>query len=271
MIKLIKYIILGIIQGVTEPLPISSSGHLFIFKNLIKADLFADLNLEIFLNFASFIAILIIFWKDVVRLVSGFFKYIFDSNNRKKYLDEFKYCMMIVIGTIPVGILGVLFKDTIETTLTNIWVVGIAFIVTGICLLIVRNSNGKKKDNEITIKDAIVIGLMEAIALFPGLSRSGMVLVGCLLCKLNRETSLKYTFMLYFPVSVATMILGVKDVIEVGISTSMLMYYLVGMIFAFIFTYLTYRVLSNIVKNGKLWKFSIYLFIVGILSIILFS
>ena len=112
---------------------------------------------------------------------------------------------------------------------------------------------------------------MEAIALFPGLSRSGMVLVGCLLCKLNRETSLKYTFMLYFPVSVATMLLGAKDVIEVGLSTSMLLYYSIGMLFSFIFTYLTYRVLSNLVKKGKLWKFSIYLFIVGVLSIILFS
>jgi len=271
VITLIKYILLGIIQGVTEPLPVSSSGHLFIFKNIFDTDILNDLNFEIFLNFASFFAILIIFWKDIVRLINGFFKYIFNKNSRNKYLNEFKYCMMIVIGSIPVGILGILFKDEIETTLSNIWVVGIAFIVTGICLLIVRNSNGKKTDNEITLKDAFIIGLMEAIALFPGLSRSGMVLVGCLLCKLNRETSLKYTFMLYFPVSVATMVLGVKDVIEVGISSSMLIYYIIGMIFSFIFTYLTYKVLSEIVKKGKLWKFSIYLFIVGALSIILFS
>ena len=271
MSTLLKYIILGIIQGITEPLPISSSGHIFIVKNIFDGSIFNDLNIEIFLNFASFIAILIIFWKDVVRLVSGFFKYIFDSNNRKKYLNEFKYCMMIIIGSIPVGILGILFKDVIETTLTNIWVVGIAFLITGICLLIVSNIKGKKHDSDITIKDAIIIGLMQSIALFPGLSRSGMTLVGCLLCKLNRESSLKYTFMLYFPVSVATMLLGVKDVIEVGISSTMLLYYLMGMVFSFIFTLLTYKVLSNMVKNGKLWKFSIYLFIVGILSIILFS
>ena len=144
------------------------------------------------------------------------------------------------------------------------------FIITGICLIIVRNIKGNKKDNDIGIKEAIIIGLVQAIALFPGLSRSGMTLVGCLLCKLNRESSLKYTFMLYFPVSVATMILGVKDIIEVGISSTVLVYYFVGMIFSFIFTLLTYKVLSNMVKNGKLWKFSIYLFIVGVLSIILF-
>ena len=266
---LLKYIILGIIQGVTEPLPISSSGHIFIIKKLFNTNMFNDLNFEIFVNFASFIAILFIFWGDVKQLVSGFFKYIFNSNNRNKYKNEFVYSLMIIIGSIPVGILGVLFKDTIENTLTKTWIVGIMFIITAIALLLVRNINGEKKDFDITIKDALIIGLFQAIALFPGLSRSGMVLVGCLLCKLNRESSLKYTFMLYFPVSVATMLLGVKDVLEVGISVNII-YYIVGMLFSFIFTILTYKILSNMVKNGKLWNFSIYLIIIGIFVLLYF-
>ena len=266
---LLKYIILGIIQGVTEPLPISSSGHIYILKHLFNnTTLFNDLNFEIFLNFASFIAILIIFWKDVIKLINGFFKYIFDKDNRKKYINEFNYCIAIIVGSVPVGIIGILFKDSIESLLTRMWIVGITFIVTAICLLIVRNLNGKKSDNDITLKDALIIGLIQAMALLPGLSRSGMVLVGCLLCKLNRESSLKYTFMLYFPVSVATFALGVKDVIEVGLSTSLLVYYIIGMVFSFIFTLLTYKILSNMVKRGKLWKFSIYLFIIGIIVLI---
>lgn len=265
---LLKYIILGIIQGITEPLPISSSGHIFIVKELFKTSFFNDLNFEIFVNFASFIAILIIFWKDVIKLIKGFFCYIF--NRDKNSFNDFKYCLLIIIGSIPVGILGVLFKDEIETTLNKTWIVGIMFIVTAIALLLVKNSSGKKGDYEITYKDAVIIGLMQAIALFPGLSRSGMTLVGCLLCKLDRETSLKYTFMLYFPVSMATMVLGAKDVMEAQISGSILGYYFVGMLFAFIFTYFTYKILSDIVKRGKLWKFSIYLFIIGILTLIYF-
>lgn len=265
---LIKYILLGIIQGITEPLPISSSGHIFIIKQLFNTNMFNDLNFEIFVNFASFIAILIIFWKDVIKLIDGFFKYLFKKN--KQYYNEFKYCMLIIIGSIPVGILGILFKDEIETTLSKTWIVGIMFIITGICLLLVKNIKGNKDDYDITYKDAIMIGLIQGLALFPGLSRSGMVLVGCLLCKLNREASLKYTFMLYFPVSAATMILGVKDVIETGLSSSLLLNYFVGMIFSFIFTYLFYKVLSNIVKKGKLYKFSIYLFIVGIFVLLYF-
>lgn len=267
---LIKYIILGIIQGITEPLPISSSGHIFILKHLFNTNIFNDLNFEIFVNFASFIAIFIIFWKDIKILINGFFKYLLDKKNKNKYYNEFKYCMLIVIGSIPVGIIGILFKDEIETFLNRIWIVGITFIITGISLLLVKNIKGEKTDNDITYKDAIIIGLMQAIALLPGLSRSGMVLVGCLLVKLNRTSALKYTFMLYFPVSVATFLLGVKDVIEVGISRSMLLYYIIGMIFSGIFTLLTYKILSEMVKKGKLWKFSIYLFIIGIIILLFF-
>lgn len=267
---LIKYIILGIIQGITEPLPVSSSGHLFIFKQLINTDILNDLNFEIFLNFASFIAIVIIFWNDLVSLIGGFFKYVFDKNNRETYKNEFKYCWLIVIGSIPVGIVGFLFKDEIESMLNNTWMVGIAFLITAVALIIVSNIKGKKNDYDITFKDALIIGLIQMVALFPGLSRSGTVLVGCLLCKLSRESSLKYTFMLYLPVSVATFILGVKDVLEVGIESSMIINYIVGMIFSGIFTLITYRFLSELVKKGKLWKFSIYLFIVGIFVLLYF-
>lgn len=267
---LLKYILLGIIQGVTEPLPVSSSGHIFILKNLLKTNVFNDLNFEIFLNFASFIAIFIIFWNDIKKLIIGFFSYLFNKN-RKKYYDEFKYSILIIIGSIPAMIIGLLFKNAIETFLNKIWIVGITFIITGICLLIVNNIKGSKTDKDITYKDALIIGIMQALALLPGLSRSGMVLVGCLLMKLNRETSLKYTFMLYLPVSVGTFILGVKDVIETGFSSNLLLNYIFGMIFSGIFTFITYRILSEMVKKGKLWKFSIYLFIVGIFVLFYFK
>ncbi len=267
--SLLKYIILGIIQGITEPLPISSSGHIFIIKNLFKTNIFNDLNFEIFVNFASFLAILFIFRHDIIKLLKGFFKYLFNKDNN--YINEFKYCIMIIIGTIPVGIIGILLKDILEDFLySHTYIIGITFIITAFCLILVKNSNGKKGDFEITLKDAIIIGILQAVALIPGVSRSGIVLVGCLLCKLNREASLKYTFMLYFPVSIATMLLGVKDVIDTGISLNLLGYYIVGMIFALIFTYFTYGYLSKLVKNGKLWKFSIYLIIVGILVFIYF-
>jgi len=225
--------------------------------------------LEIFLNFASFVAIFIIFFDDVVRLLKGFFGYIFSKG--KKYRDEFKYAMLIIVGTLPVGVLGLIVKDPLEELLSkNIFLVGIGFLITAGSLLLVRNASGKKDDFAITVKDALIIGICQAIALTPGISRSGMTLVGCLLCGLNRDSSLKYTFMLYFPVSVVTMILGVKDLMEGTLNSSLLGGYAIGMVFSFIFTYVAYKWLSEIVKKGKLWKFSIYLVIIGIFTIIYF-
>ena len=262
----IKYIILGLIQGITEPLPISSSGHILIFKELFNTNMFNDLNFEVIVNFGSFIAILIIFWKDIVKLVTGFFKYL---GGKKEFKKEWKYCWLIVLGSIPVGLIGLLFKDEIEA-FASVKIVGIALIVTAAALFLVKNSNGNKKDDDITYLDALLIGLFQMCALLPGLSRSGMVLVGCLLCKLNRESALKYTFMLYFPVSLASFGLSTIDIIKEGLDTSLLLYYSLGLVAAFVATYFTYQWLASLVKKGKLWKFSIYCLAVAIFVLIYF-
>lgn len=266
----IKYIILGIIQGFTEPLPISSSGHLVLFKNLFNTNMLADVNFEIIVNFGSFLAILIIFWKDIVKLIQAFFGYLFVKEKRKQYYKDFKYCLLIIIGSIPVGLAGVLFKDQIDVFSDNMMVLGTAFLITSFLLFIVRNSKGNKNDYDITYKDAIIIGCMQMIALMPGISRSGATLVGCLLCGLSRSSSLKYTFMLYFPVSVASMGLGVLDLVEEGGISNLLLPYTLGLIAAGIVTYFTYSWMSELVKKGKLWKFSIYCLILGIFVLFYF-
>ena len=269
MIDLLKYIFLGILQGFTEPIPISSSGHIFLFKSLFQTNIFNDLNLEIFLNFASFIAIVLIFKKDIVNLFKGLINYIKTKGKESK--KEFKYFMLIIIGTIPVGIFGLLLKEVLENMLSrNVFLIGFGFIVTAIALITVMNSKNIKNDDEITYEDAVIIGIFQAISIIPGISRSGMTLVGCLLCGLDRKTSLKYTFMLYLPVSIATMVLGITDVIKSKIDVGLLGYYLISMIFAFALTYLSYKWLSKIVEKGKLWKFSIYLFAVALFTIIFF-
>lgn len=268
--KYLVYILLGILQGFTEPLPISSSGHLFLFKNLFNTNMLDDLNFEIFVNFGSFLAILFIFFPDVVKLIKSFFTFIFKKEKRKETYNDFKYCWLIVIGSIPVGIMGALFKDTIEGALTNIKLLGVAFVITAISLFIVKNHNGKKDDKDITYKDAIIIGLLQMVALCPGISRSGTVLVGCLLCGLKRETALKYTFMLYFPVSVASMMLGIVDFVSNPSGMNLLFPYLLGMLASCVVTYFTYKWLSELVKRGKLWKFSIYCLFLAIFIFIYF-
>ena len=267
--NIITYIILGIIQGITEPIPVSSSGHIFLFKNIFNTNIFNTLNFEIISNFGSFIAIFIIFWKDIKELIIAFFSYIFKKDTRKKYETKFRYALFVILSTIPVGITGFLFKDKLES-LYSLKGLAIAFLITALALFIVRNIKGTKDDADIKLKDALLIGLFQAVTIIPGISRSGTVLVACLLCNLKRDTALKYTFMLYFPVSVGTLILGVSDLANTNELASMLVPYLAGMIAAGIVTFFSYKWLSNLVKNGKLWKFSIYCVILALFIFIYF-
>ena len=256
--EIFKYIIIAIIQGITEPLPVSSSGHMFLFKKIFNTNMFNDLNYEIICNFGSFLAILFIYRKDVIKLVKNFFSYIFKKKNRNKNIIDYKYGLNIIISSIPVGICGLLFKNTLENKLSNIIILGFAFLLTALSLFIVKDIKGNKEDKDITIKDAIIIGLFQMITLIPGISRSGTVLVVCMIRKLKRENALKYTFMLYFPVSIGAMILGIKDILLIPNLNQLITPYVLGMISATIVTYFSFEWLSNIVKKGKLIYFAIY-------------
>ena len=176
-----------------------------------------------------------------MKLIKGVFSYIRTKSSES--FEEFSYFMKILISTIPVGLLGFFVKKSMEDILSkNIFLVGFGFLFTGLALILVYNSNGKKKDKDITFTDAIVIGIFQAISLIPGISRSGLTLVGSLLCGLDRKTALKYTFMLYFPVSLASMGLGIMDLGNSGIEFITVIYYIIGMIGAGIFTFLSYAI-----------------------------
>lgn len=262
----IKYIFLGILQGLTEPLPISSSGHLYLFKELFNTNMFDSLNFEIIANFGSFIAILIIFWKDIVDLIQNFLTYIFIKEKRNDSKSKFTYCIYIILSTIPTIITGLLFKNFVNY---SIYALIFTFLITATMLIIVRNINGTKDDKDITLKDAIIIGLFQSIAILPGISRSGAVLVACLLCKLKRDSALKYTFILYFPVSVGAMLLGVNDLLYSN-ETALLIPYLCGAIASMIITYYSYIWLSSWVKKGKLIYFAYYCIFLSIFILIYF-
>lgn len=267
MIKdFLMYIFLGILQGITEPIPVSSSGHLVIFKSILSNNALNDLNFEIIVNFGSFIAIVIFFWNDIKALIIDFFKYL--KTKEKKYYDNFKYCWLIVVGTIPAGLFGILFKDKIEELLKTPKIVGASLIITAGFLYLIRNIKGTKADKEITFKDALIIGLFQVVALFPGISRSGATLVGAMFLGLKRDTAFKYSFMLYLPISLATMALGTKDLISSNIDTSLLISYLCSMIVSGVVTYFSTKWFNKIVKNGKLIYFFYYCLIVGICVLI---
>lgn len=263
----LKYVILGIIQGFTEPLPISSSGHLRVFKSLFNSEILSDMNFEIVVNFASLIAIMFLYRKEIIQIIKDFFSYIKTKN--KKYYTNYKYAWFIVIGTIPAGLIGIFIKDILEEFFTT-KLVGLMFIITALLLYLIKDKRGSKEKEDMTWLDALKIGLFQVIALLPGISRSGATVVGGMQTKLKRETALNYSFMLYIPISLATMVLGVKDLLASNNLGNLIIPYGFSMIASTIVTYYSAKLFINIMKKGKLIYFSIYCLILGITVFILF-
>lgn len=266
LIQILQYVFLGVIQGFTEPIPISSSGHLLIFKNLFNFKMLNDINFEIVVNFGSFIAICFLYRKEIIKIISDFFNFV--KTKKDGYKENYRYAWLIVIGTIPAGIFGIIFKDAIDKVSNNVKLVGIALLITALALFLIKDAKGKKEKNEISIFDGIVIGLFQVAALFPGISRSGATIVGAMSRDLKKDTSVNYSFMLYLPISLATMLLGVKDLMKTPNISSLILPYLFGMIASAIVTYFSAKWFINIIKKGKLSYFSIYCLIVGILVIL---
>lgn len=264
MLDLLKYMFLGFIQGMTETIPVSSSGHLMIFKKIIDLDIDFD-TIAILTNFGSLIAIIILFRKDIKELIISFFKYL--KTREKKYYNGYKYCWLIVVGCIPAGIAGLLISklDLLDKIDNNVKVVGISLIVTALLLFVIRNFNGKKEDNKITFKDALVVGFFQILGLLPGISRSGSTIVGGMTRKLKRDTAFKYSFMLYIPMSIAAMALEITDL---SISKDLIFHYILAILTALIVTFAVTKWFRKIVNEGKLIYFTIYCLIVGILVII---
>lgn len=261
---LLKYIILSFLQGFTEPLPISSSGHVRILKSLFNDVILNDLNFEIIVNFGSLIAVILFYKKEILSIITDFISYIKTKNNI--YKTNYNYAINIIIGTIPVTIIGFLIKDIIESYL-SVRFIGFALIMTAFLLFMIYKKDGYKKKEEITIKDAIIIGFYQVIALLPGISRSGTTLVGALNQNLTRETAINYSFMLYIPVSIGSMILGVYDIINNNNLNDLLIPYSVSLVISCIVTYYSIKLFINIVKKEKLIYFSLYCLIIGMLVI----
>ena len=270
---LITYLFLGLLQGITEPIPVSSSGHLLILQTIFKnlKDMHIDFEtLAVITNFGSLVAIVILFRKEIIKLIKDFFSYIFNKDSRKETKKNYLYSWKLVVATIPAGVLGIIATkiDLLDKLEENVKFVGITLIITAIFLFLIRNFKGKKSKDKITFKDAFIIGLYQMVSIIPGISRSGATIVGGMFQKLKREEAFNFSFLMYIPISIATTILGVKDLLEISISSTTWILYIIAAIVAGIFTYIFTKWFAKIVKEGKLIYFSIYCLVVGVLVII---
>ncbi|WAA13486.1 undecaprenyl-diphosphate phosphatase [Fervidibacillus halotolerans] len=262
-IVLVKYAFLGILQGITEPIPVSSSGHLVIVQKLFGIGTNEDMSFEILMNFASLLAVLLLFKKDILSLAKGSIDYIVTRRDEKK--ASFLFVFYLIIATVPAGVVGILFEDEIAETFKDLHYLAGALFITGFALWMIRNLKGRKGEKNISITDALVVGVAQSFALIPGISRSGATIVAALGIGMKRETAFLFSFLLYIPVSLGTAILSFKDfqVNELLIPNT------IAFILSFIFSYISLKWFKGIVERGNLKYFAYYCFALSILLFII--
>ncbi|WP_339165447.1 undecaprenyl-diphosphate phosphatase [Siminovitchia sp. FSL H7-0308] len=265
IMETIKYIVLGLIQGITEPIPISSSGHLVLAQHFLGIST-KKLTFELLVNAGSLIAVLIIYRNDIIRLATNGFSYILHRNEEAR--DDFRFIVYLIIATIPAGVIGVLFNDMISETLKGVHITAVTLLITGVALFLIRNLKGRKQDGDLTLKDAIVVGFAQVVALIPGISRSGATIVGAMGMGMRPETALRFSFLLYIPVSVGGTILSISDMVNDPDLTTLFIPYISAFVVSIVASYFSLKWFMNIMEKGNLIYFSIYCFVVGTLVLI---
>lgn len=258
----ILYVLLGLLQGLTEPLPISSSGHMVLFQRLTGMEDYG-LFFENLLHIASLIAIVVILRKRIVELARGTFRYIFLRD--RAYATAFHDVLKILLAAVPIGIVGFTLGPYIDG-FTPLWSVGAGLFVTAAFLLLVQRASTVNTKEHVGLLDAVVIGLAQVAALLPGISRSGSTFVGGLSRKLDFKKTIEFSFLLYIPVTLGVTIYEMwfaERVIDVAIPTIVLSF-----VASAFMTYFAFRFFVGMVAKGRLKVFAYYCFAAGAFALI---
>lgn len=289
--SLLEAIILGFIQGVAEFLPISSSGHLAIFKNFFGLEE-AGIAFDILLHVGTLVAVFICFWSDIWELIVNgvgividasknigiYFSNLFNKNKedytKKEYVEVIstpfrRYVMLIIVATIPTGIMGILLKDLIESVSATLIVPGICLLMTSVILLIADNTkDGHENEENVSYKKAGFVGICQGFATMPGISRSGTTVTACLLAGMDRAFAVKFSFIVSIPAILGAAVLDVPDLFETNLTSGDLVNYAVGTLVAAVVGYICIKTMLKIVRNKKFKVFSIYCAVMGLISIV---
>lgn len=261
----LQAVILGLVQGLTEFLPVSSSGHLAIGREILGVEASDDLAFEVAVHAATVLATIVVFRKEIWKLLKGLFKF---RNN-----DETDYILKICVSMIPVFVVGMFFKDYVEGLFSSLIVVGVALLVTALLLAFSDWFSGRQQvsagyRNGISYKQAFVVGLGQALAVIPGLSRSGTTISTGLLCGVKRGSMAQFSFLMVLVPILGEAFLDIVggDFVSSSVGTLPL---LLGFVAAFVSGLFACKVMIALVKKAKLKWFALYCALVG-LAVILF-
>lgn len=258
--SILEAIVLGIVQGLTEFLPVSSSGHLVLANSMLNTELDPEKSLlmTVVLHFATALSTVVVFRKEIVKIFKGLFQF--------KWNDESKFSVRIVLSMIPAAFVGVMFDDQIKSFFDgNVMLVGFMLLVTGILLFLADRAQKTEKD--VSYVSAIIIGVSQAIAILPGISRSGATISTSVLLGVDRDRSARFSFLMVVPLIFGAM---AKDIMsdELSFSSADIVPLSVGFIAAFLTGLAACTWMIALVKRAKLKYFSFYCFAVGIGALI---
>jgi undecaprenyl-diphosphatase len=254
MVTLIEVFILAVVQGLTEWLPISSSGHLVITQKALGLNL--PLIYSVMLHLGTLIVVLTVFRKDIADIIKAVVKRDFET-------EEGKLALFIVVGSVPTAIIGFIFHDFFESLFSNLPAVGAALLITGAVLFLSEKRLGNKKMNT---TDSLLIGLAQAIAIIPGISRSGATISTALLRKIDKKTAFKYSFLLSVPAVLGAAVMESKVFMksrELAVGNVDIVPLILGAIISMIVGYASLKLLQKIVMNEKIHLFAYYCWLAG--------
>lgn len=264
-------VVLGFVQGVAEFLPISSSGHLSLFQSWFGMEE-PDNLFNVLLHFATLVAVCLVYWRDIVDMIREFFLGVGALVGRKKETGPVpsarRLILMIILATLPlVVVLPV--EDKVEALGGSTLYVGIALLLTGVILFVSdRLSRGKKTERTMTVKDALLVGCAQAIAVIPGLSRSGCSIAAGMAVGFDRTFAVRFSFLLSLPAVLGATLLKVIDVAQEGFDTALLPIYLVGMLVAGVVGYFSIRLVNLLAQKNKFGRFAYYCWAIGLIAIV---
>lgn len=260
---------LGIIQGLTEVLPISSSAHLILVPTILKWPE-SGITFDVALHLGTFIALSLYFWRDIIELISDLFSGLF---NWKHQPTSRRLPFYIIAGTFPAAIVGKLYEAPIEELFRKSPTLIALFLVVFALLLAFADTNGSKKwkIEAITLKSAVIIGLAQCLALVPGVSRSGITITAALLLGFNRESAARFSFLLSLPIVAGAAIFKLGELAKTGIPANEVAPLFIGIATSAVFGYISVAFLLKMVQRSSLYPFVWYRLAVGCLALIFFN
>jgi len=264
--------VLGIIQGLTEFLPVSSSGHLVLLQNLFgirEPELLFDISLHL----GTLLAVFIVFYQEILRIFQTLLRLpalIKSSGNLKSVFadnEEIRILALILAGSLPTAILGILFHKIADQIFGSVWIVGVMLLVTGTLLWFTRQISTEGRPLiKVSLRDALMIGLIQGMAIMPGISRSGATISMALFLGMNREIAGRYSFLLSIPAILGALILSLNStIIQTDIPGKTI---LLGTVIAGMVGYIALKILLRIVKQGQLYYFAPYCWLLGAVTLI---